>query len=104
MRQLGLEVETFGRPADAKHYDCELVLSGRHLQYTVRLDHQWILFGIALLDRGDLPETLLSVGDNGENWQDICRLIAAMERSGLRSLQRPIEFGGGTGPNGFVIA
>jgi hypothetical protein len=44
MRTLGLEIMTFGRPADAKFFDCELTLTGKHLLYSVRLDHDWLFF------------------------------------------------------------
>jgi hypothetical protein len=58
MRTLGLEVLSFGRPATAKYYECELQLSGRHLLYIIRLDHNWLLVSAALMDKGDAPEFL----------------------------------------------
>jgi hypothetical protein len=56
----------------------------------------------SLLDRADAPEQLLNgVGDNAESWQFICRMVAAMERSGIQSLVRPFHVGSDEGPNAF---
>ena len=102
MRVLNLQVEFFGRPAVSKHFfDCELSMSGRHLLYIIRLDHSWIVLFAQLLDKGDAAEHLVGLSDNGEGWQHLCRLIAAMERSGLRSLTRPFHVGSDSGPNAF---
>jgi hypothetical protein len=86
--------EQIAEPAD---YDAHVALND------ITLDHDWILFSVALLHRGDPPERLLGVADDAESWQVVCRMIAAMERSGLRSLEKPIEIGDG-GPNSWVIA
>ncbi len=98
---LGLEVISFGRPAVSKHYACKLELTGRFLLYDLTLDHDWLNFSAALLDRADPLEELFHVADNGQGWQDVCRVVAAMERSGLRSLERPFHVGSESGPNSF---
>jgi hypothetical protein len=98
---LGLEVLSFGRPAVSKHYACKLELTGRFLLYDITLDHDWLNFSVALLDRADPPEELFHVADGPQGWQDVCRVVAAMERSGLRSLVRPFHVGSESGPNSF---
>lgn len=99
----GLEVMSFGRPAVSKFYACKLESTGKHLLYDITLDHNWILFSVRLMDRADPPEQLMTVVDNAEGWQTICRLVAAMERSELQSLERPIHVGSELGPGAFYI-
>ena len=55
---LGLEIMSFGRPADAKFFDCELQLTGKHLLYTIRLDHDWLFFSVQLMDRAESERRL----------------------------------------------
>jgi hypothetical protein len=49
-------------------------------------------------------EQLLSVSDTSEGWRQIFTLIRAFERDQIKSLEKPIELGGGSGPDGWVIA
>jgi hypothetical protein len=100
---VGLEVLSFGRSACAKHYECELVLTGRFLEYVVRLDHDRVFVLVALMDKGDPLEDLFAVPDSGEGWQNAARVIAAMERSGIKSLERPFQIGSELGPGAFVF-
>ena len=100
---LGLEVMTFGRAGSAPAHSCKLELTGAHLLYDVTLDGGWVFVSVGLMDRGDPPECLMSMGDNAEAWQTVCRFIAAVERSGVRSLHpRPIRIGE-SGPDSYVI-
>jgi len=101
---LDLEVLTFGRAGLAPAHSCKLEIAGAHLLYDVTLDGGWIHFAVAAMDRGDPAEHLMSVADNPESWQTLCRFIAALERSGVRSLQpRPLRIGTESGPNSWVI-
>jgi hypothetical protein len=101
---LDLEVLGCGRAGDAPAQSCKLELSGQFLAYDITLDGGWIFLSVAVMDRGDPPESLLSLADNAENWRTICQLVAALERSAIRELQpRPLEIGP-PGPNCWVIA
>jgi hypothetical protein len=49
-------------------------------------------------------ERLLTIGDGPDGWQTICRLVAALERSGIKSLTpKPIELGTPGLPDSWVI-
>ena len=56
-----LEVLSFGRESLAPKDSCKLEMSGRYLAYDVTLDGGWIFLSVAVMDRGDPPETLLSL-------------------------------------------
>ena len=71
------------------------------LAFEIVLDGGFIFISAQVCDRGDPPELLVSFPDGPQGWTDTCQLISALERSKIRSLQRPIE--AGTGPGGFVI-
>jgi hypothetical protein len=101
-RTCGLEVESFGRTGLARKDTCLLEMSGKHLAYTVLLDGGWIFIGAQEMDRGD-AQVLVTVADGPEGWQTTCRLISTLERSGLRSLVRPFQVGGDSGPGAFVF-
>ena len=53
------------------------------------------------MNSADEPQLLLSVGDGEAGCKT--RLLLAFEKSGIRSLERPIEIDG-TGPDSWVIA
>jgi hypothetical protein len=76
-------------------------MTGRFLFYDITLDGGWIFLSAALMDRSDPREFLFSVGDGAQGWQDVCRVVAAMERSGIQSLVRPFHVGSDEGPNSF---
>jgi hypothetical protein len=82
--------------------DCVMELTGKHLAYRIALRGGWIWLSAQLMDKGDQPEPLVNVGDGEAGWRTISKLIEGLERSGCRSLQRPIEIGEG-GPNAWVI-
>ena len=98
-----LDVASFGRSGDAPPQSCKLEMTGRHLLYDVTLDGGWLWLGVALLDKGDPPELLANFPDGPEGFKDVSQIIQAFEREGIRSLEKPIELGGGSGPNGWVI-
>ena len=89
---LDLEVLGCGRAGDAPAHSCKLEMSGRFLAYDITLDGGWIFLSVAVMDRADPPESLLTIADNAENWRTVCQLITALERSAIRQLQpRPLE-------------
>jgi hypothetical protein len=75
-------------------------MCGPHLFYDVTLDGGWLFVSAQLMDRSDPPQSLLSVADGPEGWQTLCRLVEALERNKIKSLERPIE--AGEGRHGFV--
>jgi hypothetical protein len=100
--RLDLEVLSFGRSGEAPPHSCKLEMCGPHLFYDVTLDGGWIFVFASLMDRGDPPQSLLSVADGPDGWRTVCRLITACERNKVRCLERPLQIGNG-GPNSFVI-
>ena len=103
-RTCGLEVQSFGRSATAPKHSCLLEMTGRHLAYSILLDGGWVFLSASLMDKADPPEFLFSMADGLEGWQTTCRVIAAMERSGLKSLERPFHVGSDEGPGAFEFA
>ena len=97
----GLEILSLGRDGLAPKDSCMLELFGRHLFYAVILDGGWIFLDVALMDKGDPPERLFSVGDGPRGWRTVCGVVRLLEREEVRTLEKPIELG--TGPSGLVI-
>lgn len=99
---LDLEVLSCGRAANSP-VDCTLELCGASLFYRISLRGGWVFVLASSVDE-PFPKLLFNVGDGPEGWVLVRRFVAALERSGIKSLsfeQRPIEFGEGS--NGFVI-
>ena len=92
------------RAGTARKDTCKLVLTGRHLLYDVTLDGGWIFLSLSLMDKGDPPDNLVTLGDGPEGWHTLAQLISAFERHNVKSLARPIEFGNSGGPGGWAIA
>lgn len=99
--QLGIEILGIGRGALDRVDSCTLECSGKHLTYFVVLDGGFIFLRVQVLDSCDPLDQLFSIGDTREGFETICKVIRALERNNVKSLQRPIE--AGTGPTGFVI-
>ena len=100
----GLETLAIGREGCAPAHSCTLEMSGRHLFYSLLLDGGFLFLSAQPMDLGDCLERLVTVADGPEGWQTICRLVAALERSGLRSLTpKPIELGTPGMPDSWVI-
>jgi hypothetical protein len=99
---LGVETLSIGREGLAPRNSCTLEMTGRHLFYVIVLDGGWIFTKAALMDAGDPPQELLSVGDGPRGWTTTARLIRALERSECRSLARPIHLGE-SGPDSWAI-
>jgi hypothetical protein len=102
--RLGTEVLSIGRAALTKE-DCVMELAGRSLFIRVALRGTWIWISACSMDEADQPEFLFNIGDGPKGWTTVRQFIAALERSGIRSLQpRPLRIGAETGPDSFVIA
>ena len=100
--EFDLEILSCGRAGNAPQHSCKLELCGRHLLFDLTVDGSWLFTSVALLDRADPPESLLSVADGADGWETTRKLVAALEYNEIRSLTRPLEIG--NGPDGFVIA
>ncbi len=99
-----LEILSFGRAGDAPAHSCRLEMSGRHLAYIITLDGGWIFVSAAVMDRGDPPESLLTIADNAANWRTVCKVITGLERNNIRELQpKPLEVGPPDARDSFVI-
>ena len=100
--QLGIETLGIGRGAFDRKDSCTLEASGKHLAYWVMIDGGCIFLRVQLLDAPCCAlDELMNAPDTKEGWELICKVVQALERNNVKSLQRPIE--AGTGPSGFVI-
>jgi hypothetical protein len=100
---LGTEVLSIDRAALAKE-DCVMELAGRSLSVRVALRGGWIWVSACSMDEADQPELLFNIGDGPEGWTTVRRFVAALERSGIRSLHpRPLQIGETGSPDSFVI-
>ena len=97
-----LIVVSIGRPAVGDEDDCEMQIYGAQLAYRITLRAGGVTLGAALMDSAEGAwDLLLRAADNPAGWQTVRGLIAALERHGVKSLERPIE--AGTGEFGWVI-
>jgi hypothetical protein len=97
----GLEVLSMGRSAVGKE-DFAMELCGSQLHIRVALAGGWIWLSACGLDEGT-PDAICNFGDGPQGWSDCRRLIANLERSGIKSLKtRPIQIGD-EGPNAYLI-
>ena len=101
--QIELEILSIGRGGLDRIDSCTLEAAGKHLSYTITLDGGFLFLRVQLLDACDPPEALMSVGDTKQGWETVSRVVGAMERNNIKSLERPIELGSG-GPNSWIIA
>jgi hypothetical protein len=102
-RRAGLETLSIGRGGLEPANSCTLEISGRQLHYSILLDGGFVFLSVQPLDGGD-SERLVGVGDTVDGWQTVCRLVSALERSGIKSLTpKPIELGTPGMPDCFVI-
>jgi hypothetical protein len=62
----------------------------------------WVNVFACGLDTG-AEEKLLVAGAGPSGFRTVCLLIHALERAGIKSLERPIEIGGEEGPDSWVI-
>ena len=101
----GLETLAIGRGGLEPKDSCPLEMSGRHLFYVIKMDGGFVFVSVHPMDLGDSPEKLMIVADGPDGWETVCRLLCALERSGITSLTpRPIELGTPGSPDSWVIA
>jgi hypothetical protein len=100
---LGMEILSVGREGLDPANSCTLVATGKWLSYSVTVNGGFAFLRVALMDRGDEFETLLSISDPDEGWRQIFTIIRNFEREEIKSLSKPLELGGGSGPNGYVF-
>jgi hypothetical protein len=100
----GLEVLSIGRSATDRE-DCVLELCGSQLLVRVAIQGGWIWVYASSLDQGEPPEFLFNVGGGPQGWTTVRAFVAALERSGIRSLrERPLQLGEVGSKDCFVIA
>ena len=98
----GLEVLSVGRSATGKE-DCAMEIVGSQLLIRAALQGGWIWLSAASLDEGESTEPICNFPDSPQGWSDLRRLVANLERSGIKSLKtRPIQIGD-EGPNAYLI-
>ena len=98
--EFDMEAIACGRGATSDE-DCVLQICGRFLFFTITLRAGGVTVAAQPMDSGAAPDLLLRAADNPAGWQTVRGLIAALERHGVKSLERPIE--AGTGEFGWVI-
>ena len=100
----GLETLQIGRGGLEPKGSCTLEMFGRYLFYLMFLDGGFVAVSVQLMDSGDSLEKLMTVSDSSDGWRTVCRLVLALERSGLKSLkERPIQLGEPGSPDCFAI-
>ena len=76
-------------------------LSGSQLLIRVALRSTWIWVSACGMDEPERLEFLFNIGDTPPGWVLVRRFVAALERSGIKTVrERPIELGQ---PPEFVI-
>ena len=100
---LAMETLSIGRGALSGEI-CVLELAGRHLLYRVGLRNDEVRLAVTPLDNAEAPDTILHSPDTENGWQGVSRLIGAMEKHQIKSLQRPIKVGEPGDPDAWVIA
>jgi hypothetical protein len=103
-RVAGTETISIGHSAFSRN-ECEMELAGRSLSYWLSLRGGFLFVSIREMDNASAdPDVFFSLGDTAASWADTRRFIAALERSGIKSLQpRPLHVGSETGEGSFTI-
>jgi hypothetical protein len=55
------------------------------------------------MDEGGEPQLLVTLADGPDGFRELCKIVRLLEREEVRSLDRPIELGDGSGSNSYVI-
>jgi hypothetical protein len=100
---VGMEVLSIGRSAIDRE-DCVLELCGSQMLVRVAIQGTWIWIAVGSLDEASSPEPLFNVADGPQGWTTVRAFVAALERSGIKSLrERPVQLGEVGSPDCFVI-
>jgi hypothetical protein len=99
---LAMETLSIGRDALSDEI-CVLELAGRHLLYRFGLRNDEVRLAVPPLDSAKAPDILHSP-DTENGWRVVSRVIGAMEKHQIKSLQRPIKVGEPGDPDAWVIA
>ena len=103
-RVVGVETLSLGHSAFTRN-ESEIELSGRSLNYWVSLRGGWIWISVRTYNCSDQPDLFFHLSDTPTGWATVRRFVAALERSGLKSLYpRPLRIGADSGPDSWVIA
>jgi len=98
-----MEVLSLGRSAIDKA-DCVLEIAGSQMLVRVAIQGTWIWVAVGSLDEASSPEPLFNVADGPQGWTTVRAFVAALERSGIKSLrERPVQLGEVGSPDCFVI-
>ena len=103
-RVAGTETISIGHSAFSRA-ECAMELCGRAFSYWLELRASWLWVSVREMDNAsDSPDVFFNTAPDAEGWAAVRRFIAALERSGLKSLkERPIRIGAQEGPNSFLI-
>ena len=101
---LGLKLTPMQRPALERQSYFECQGYGKNLRYALWLDGGWLNFVAEGLDQTDGPsKPLLTIEDGAKGFEVVCKLIAAMERSGIKRVELPLQLGEPPNPDCWVI-
>ena len=90
----GLEILSLGRQTGLERADCVMEIVGSQLLLRIELRGTWIWLSAASLDEGGESEAICNFPDGPQGWRDVCKLVQALERSGLTSLkEHPVRLG-----------
>jgi hypothetical protein len=79
--------------------------SGAHLCYRISLRNDGgVWLSASLMDGPGEPDLLWRDKDTEAGWQTLSGVVSALERSAVKSLQRPIEARGYDDANSWLIA
>jgi hypothetical protein len=94
-RTLALETVPINRPATARRWFFQMEAFSERLQYRLSIDGGYLFFQAAGLDQAcdESSKPLLTIGATSEGFRTTCRLIAALERSGVKAIRLPMEIG-----------
>ena len=101
--QCGIEILSIGREGLDREHSCTLVAFGKWLEHQVKVDSTFVFLRLSLMDQSGEPELILTISDIDEQWREMFKILRALEREEVKSLERPIELNGGSSPSGFVI-
>ena len=82
------------REALARQWCFEAELFGEHLRYALWLDGGWVNLRCEGLDQVDASaKPLLTIAAGAKGFEVVCRLIAELERSGVKRIELPLQLG-----------